>query len=268
MVSIAYPFIARGINCCTSNLIKRINASLFEEERSQRVLVLSTVCHMIMVCIAHPFFVYGINCFTCCSRPLSMATSLLSSSLWNVKRKRFTIMPTLCHPLSQPLSILQLPLIHLKTLLLNEESIFQMRISVMRVALSMKTFLTIVCRVAMRQKRSELKTATMSLRNYCQWQRQRWRRRRRRQRRRRRWERQRQRRQGQQQNDSDNSDEEDVDDGKRFRFCCCCRCSCSLDVCRTHKTLNDIILYCLSYALACSTLRAELAALLYLCSVL
>lgn len=56
----------------------------------------------------------------------------------------------------------QLLLIHLKTLLLNEESIFQMRISVMRVALSMKTFLTIVCRVAMRQRRGEARRAQNS----------------------------------------------------------------------------------------------------------
>lgn len=39
-----------------------------------------------------------LTAFTFGSRPLSMSATFLSSSLWNVKRKRFTVMPTLCHP--------------------------------------------------------------------------------------------------------------------------------------------------------------------------
>lgn len=57
-------------------------------------------------------------------------------------------------------------LIHLKTLLLNEESIFQMRISVMRVALSMKTFLTIVCRA---QNSNNVACETIANDNEKEW---------------------------------------------------------------------------------------------------
>jgi len=55
-------------------------------------------------------------------------------------------MPTLCHPASVFSAPPSRRPCRRPTLLLNEESIFQMRISVMLLALDMKTFLTIVWR--------------------------------------------------------------------------------------------------------------------------